>query len=89
METPLTGNQGWIGTQRQLRYYLEVMDADRDEQGRFILTDGGAFAFLGIEEDDNDVVIDGKTCFLLRGHKCNLAIGLGQTSYGHRVNVIA
>jgi hypothetical protein len=85
----MSENKGWIGTQRQLRYYLQTMNADRDAEGRFILTDGGAFAFLGIEAEDNDVVIDGKTCFLIGGHKCNLAIGLGQTSYGHRVNVIA
>ena len=80
---------GWIGTQRQLKYYLQVVGADRDEQGRFIIVDGGAFAFLGIEDDNNDIVVDGNACYLMGGQKCNLAAGLATTSYGTRVNVIA
>jgi len=82
-------NMGWIGTQRQVLYYLQVVGADKDEHGRFVIVDGGCFAFLGIEADDNDMVVDGNACYLMGGQKVGLAAGLGQTSYGRRVNVIA
>jgi hypothetical protein len=72
-----------------LLYFLQVVGADRDEHGRFIIVDGGAFAFLGIEADDNDIVVDEYACYLIGGQRCGLASGLGQTSYGMRVNVIA
>ena len=80
---------GWIGQQGQIRYYLEIVGADRDEEGRFIIVDGGAYTFLGLHGDREDIVIDGNACYLKNGHKCGLAAGLGSTSYGMRVNVIA
>ena len=80
---------GWIGQQGQVHYYLSVVGADKDKDGRFIIVNGGAYTFLGLVGDREDIVIDGNACYLKDGHKCGLAAGLGSTSYGMRVQVIA
>ena len=80
---------GWIGTQRQVTYFLDTVGADKDEKGRFILVSGSVHMFLGIDAPDNYALVDSETCYLVNGQKVNLASGLGMTSYGHRVNVIA
>jgi hypothetical protein len=80
---------GWIGTHRQVAYYLSVVGADRDEQGRFLIVSGGIYSLLGDTREDSDAVIDSETCYLIGGKPVNLAAGLGTTSYGMRVTVIA
>jgi hypothetical protein len=80
---------GWIGTNSQVLHYLRVVGADRDEQGRFIITTGGVFAFLGDTSEAADAVVDSEACYLVGGKPVNLAAGLGTTSYGMRVTVIA
>lgn len=80
---------GWIGQQGQVTHYLSVIGADRDEQGRFIIVNGGAYTFLGLVGDREEILIDGNACYLINGQPANLAAGLATTSYGMKVQVIA
>lgn len=80
---------GWIGTNRQVTYYLGIVGADRDEQGRFIIVRGGVFSFMGDASENADAVVDSEACYLIGGKPSGLAAGLSKTSYGMNVVVIA
>lgn len=82
---------GWIGTKCQVLHFLGTVNADRDENGNFLLVGpegGGPSLFLGVDTDDNDVVIPNKCDYLVDGQRRNLAAGLGGTSSGCSVTVI-
>lgn len=79
---------GWIGTNGQVLHFLRSVNADRDEDGRFIIAGGGVNTFLGMQGPDVDVVISGETVFFLQGKPVGLAGELRKTSYGVGVVVI-
>jgi len=72
---------GWIGTQRQLLHALRVEGADRDEKGRFLVYGRGVTCFLGVEDLDNDVVVDDAE-YVVDGQRLNLAEMLRRTGRG-------
>jgi formylmethanofuran dehydrogenase subunit C len=82
-----TAGDGWIGIMRQLLYYLEVIGADRDESGKFLVR-GSVCSFLGLGGEDAEVVVGGDAEYFVGGAAKNLAAGLRSTSYGLGVRVI-
>lgn len=89
-ETPASYGGGWMGTAGQVRSYLDTVNADRDEQGRF-LVGGGIAGFMGMSLDNpnTEVVLGSDAYYLAGGRKCSLAGGLRSTSYGFGVMVIS
>lgn len=82
---------GWIGRKDQVIHYLGTMNADRDAEGKFLLVGPEGrepVTFMGDKSDDADVVVPDEVCYLVAGHQCALAAGLGTTSYGMSVTVI-
>lgn len=77
---------GWIGIRRELDYYLSVVGADRDEEGKFLIR-GSIVSFMGIEGENAEIVVSDETEYFVGGRGCNLSSGLGSTSYGMRVKV--
>jgi hypothetical protein len=86
MNSNQQNHEGWIGIYRQLLYFLNVVGADKDAKGRPIVR-GGISLFLGIENENNDVVVSGDAEYFVDGRACNLAAGLRSTSYGVGVKV--
>ncbi len=82
----MNNHDGWIGPYRQLLYYLNVVGADKDPQGRPIVS-GGVSLFLGIEDENSDIAVSGDAQYFVDGKPCNLAAGLRSTSYGLAVKV--
>lgn len=83
-------NRGWMGLMSQVLYYLSVVGADQDSEGKYLLVGEGGdsdapSSFMGA---DVEVVIPSGCCYLKGGKPVNLAMGLGETSYGLRVVVI-
>jgi hypothetical protein len=79
--------QGWIGMLSQVTYFLRVVRADKDEDGKF-LVDGDVASFLGQPGENVEVVVPAGTCYFVGGQRCNLAAGLRSTSYDVGVYVI-
>lgn len=70
---------GWFGMLSQMLYYLGVVNADQDEEGRFKI---GGMVTVGIGGDE--VVVHEDAHYFTDGRKCMLAAGLNGTSYGVR-----
>lgn len=68
----------WIGSQRELTYFLSVIGADKGDDGRFIIS--GEPPLYGLDPDE--VVIPDGTTYFVRGRAAGLAAALGSTSYG-------
>lgn len=81
----MTSGTGWIGTQQQLKNFLDVAGADRDEEGRFKVG-GSITSFMGAGDE---YVVGDDAYYLSGGQKCSLAGGLRTTSYGLSITVIA
>lgn len=78
-------NGGWFGLASHVRSVLEVVGADRDEAGNFMVS-GGMYVGLGEEE----VAIDETAAVLVKGKWVPLASMMNDTSYGcRRLTVIA
>jgi hypothetical protein len=80
-------NNGWIGIARQLTYFLSIVGADKDEDGRYLIGNGSVTSFMGVGGENADVVVDGEAVYFVDGRQCNLAAGLRGTSYGMGVKV--
>ena len=76
---------GWIGDSKQLMYTLDIMGADRDEEGKFKIYNSAPVSFMGMGEE---MVVDDDCCYSRGGKKVSLAGALNSTSYGMKVNVI-
>ena len=85
----MNDHAGWIGINRQLLHFLRVVGADRDKEGKFLLSDGGVYFLLGIVGENAEVVISADTKYFIKGQPAGLAAGLHSTSYGMKVNVIS
>ena len=76
---------GWIGNARQLTYTLDIMGADKDENGLFKIYNSAPVSFMGCDEE---TVVDDDCCYSVNGKKASLAGALNGTSYGLQVKVI-
>jgi len=80
---------GWSGRNDQVLHFLRIVGADRDDDGRFILTPVDAVVFfLGIVTETADVVVNPQARYYVDGKGYSLVAGLRGTSYGHAVQVI-
>lgn len=79
---------GWIGPKRQLLHYLSTVRAERDSDGNFLIGGAPVSSYMGMDDDDNDVVVPGETWCILNGHQVPIAPGLNSTSYRMPVTVI-
>ena len=84
----MSDHAGWIGINRQLLHFLRVIGADRDEDGKFLVT-GSIVTFLGLGDLDAEVVVGAGAKYFIDGQPAGLAAGLHSTSYGMKVQVIA
>ena len=75
---------GWFGLERQLRYALSVVGADKDEQGRYLIYNKPVT--VGI--DESEVVVHDETSYSVNGKRRNLARLINSNSFGVAVNVI-
>ena len=75
--------QGWFGSKTQLDYVLASANADRDEDGKFLITGGVAVGLGG-----QDVCVAEDACCLIAGKPQSIAALLAATSYGTSVLVI-
>lgn len=87
-KTEMNDHAGWIGINRQMLHFLRVVGADRDEEGKFLLANGGVYFFMGIVGANAEVVVGADTKYFINGQPCGLAAGLHSTSYGMKVQVI-
>lgn len=79
---------GWIGSQRQLHHVLSTFGAEKDGEGRFLIQGEMPSAFMGIESDDNDVVVSDKVECRIDGRWVSVSYLCRQTSYGFGITVI-
>ena len=79
---------GWSGNLRAVMNYLRVVGADQDG-GQFLLSGEGVIFFMGIVEDNADVVVPASTKYYINGQPSSLALGLRSTSSGIGVHVIS
>ena len=68
----------------QLKHFLHAVDADRDADGRWVLS-GLVVSFMGGEQD---YVVSDDARYYVRGEPRGLANGLAGTGYGTKVQVI-
>jgi len=63
--------------------------ADRDGAGAFLVRGSGVVTFMGETGEDAECVVGGDVEYRVGGGRwCNLAEGLGGTSYGLRAVVL-
>ena len=68
----------------QLEHFLRMMHADRDPDGRTIVS-GSVHRLMGI---GNDYIVGDDVRYFVNGEPRGLAIGLAGTSYGRRTTLI-
>lgn len=77
---------GWFGDRRMVLHSLNVVGADKDAEGRFLIAEKPVFR--GIDPDE--VVVPEETVYFVRGKRLSLAGLMNSTSYGLRgVKVIS
>ena len=76
---------GWIGAKPELMNALRVINADKDDEGDFLIGSGKVVSFLGAGEE---FVVDDDAVYFVEGRQCALAGLLNSTSYGVGVTVI-
>ena len=84
----MSSGPGWSGNLRAVMNYLRVVGADQEED-RFLLSGEGIIFFMGIVEDNADVVVPASTKYYINGQPSSLAVGLQSTSSGIGVQVIS
>lgn len=83
----MSSGPGWSGNNRAVLNYLRVVGADQEE-GKFIISGDGILSFLGIQDEDADVIVAYDTMYYVNGKAASLAVGLRSTSSGVGVMVI-
>ena len=48
---------GWIGTMGQVKHYLAVVGAERDEHGAYLIRGGTVVTFMGLTGDTAEAVV--------------------------------
>jgi len=80
---------GWIGTMGQVKHYLAVVGAERDEHGAYLIRGGTVVTFMGLTGDTAEAVVSDAAEYSVGGGRwANLAAGLASTSYGMSVTVV-
>lgn len=75
---------GWMGVYSNVKHTLRMYGA-KFENGEPVFTQAPPFFFLGIKDDNNDVVIsDDCRCEMQGGGDASVAALLNSTSYGIR-----
>ena len=69
---------GWIGSTSQMLWALRIFGADRDEEGKYLVS-GSISTFLGMGDE---TLVGDDAVFFINGKPQNLAGALGTTSYG-------
>jgi hypothetical protein len=77
-------NAGWFGLASHVQHALATVNADRGDDGSFLIT--GAPVVVGL--DDSEIVVPPETCYLVGGRPCSLAGLMNGTSYGVRGIVV-
>jgi len=75
---------GWFGMNRELLHYLDIVGADKDPEGKFILGGAPPTSFMGAGEE---LVVPEETVYYCAGEPKKLASALRTTSYGLAVKV--
>jgi len=71
---------GWLGSNKQILYALDIVGADKDAEGKFLIVDAPVFSGL----DPDEVIISDETNYLKNGKRASLAELMNSTSYGVR-----
>ena len=74
---------GWFGPERQLRYALSIVGADKDESGRYLIYNEPVTVGL----DGTEAVVPDGAEYSVDGKRKNLAGLFNSTSYGTAVAV--
>ena len=69
---------GWFGSVSTILNYLRVVNADRDEEGNFLIAGENISTGFG----GQDAVVSEKTVYFVDGQEKNLAHGLNGMSQG-------
>jgi len=62
-----------MGSQQELLDALAAVGADRDGNGNFLIHYGGVTSFMGVDDPNNDVVVDDIACYSVGGQMRNLS----------------
>ena len=73
---------GWMGSQQQVMDTLAAAGADRDEDGRFLIQGGGVTSFMGVDDPNNDDLVDDQSLYRANGRWSSLANLLCSTGLG-------
>ena len=76
---------GWFGLRRHVLFVLSTVNADRDEDGNYLIF--GEPIIVGLDPDE--VVVSAGTMYTVGGQAHSLAALLKSTSYGIAVTVIS
>jgi len=79
---------GWIGLVEELENVLRCYGAERDEEGRFLIFNGGIATFMGQGGPGAECVVDEESCCRIDGRVVRIAPLLASTSYGVQVHVV-
>ena len=80
----MSNGPGWIGDPEQVLYVLSTVQADRDEEGNFLIH--GEPVFRGLT---GETLVPAGAEYSVGGRKANLAALLSSTSYGKKITVIS
>ena len=75
---------GWFGLRRHLLFALSTANADRDEDGNYLIF--GEPIVVGL--DPEEVLVPAGAMYTVGGRACSVADLLNSTSYGVAVIVI-
>jgi hypothetical protein len=76
---------GWFGLRRHLLFVLSTINADRDEDGNYLIF-GDPIA-VGLDPDE--VVVPAGAMYMVDGRAYSVPALLNSTSYGMAVTVIS
>lgn len=76
---------GWLGDRHTLQYFLSVIGADKDEDGKVKWYGTPPILFMGIGPD---VLVADDAEVLIQGRRTNVAAAINTTSYRRPVTVI-
>lgn len=74
---------GWIGMKRDMLHYLDMVSADKNAEGAYLIDGRGVISGL----DGQEVVVPDETRYFVDGKPKMLAAGLRTTSAGVGVKV--
>ncbi len=73
--------EGWIGPVKDVLYALDLLGADQDGEGKYLVS-GQVGVFLGGARPDADILIAEDAQYFVKGQGAQLAAYMRSTSYG-------